>query len=196
MNNIYTEIETLLTEHISESFEISEMADSAVLCVSVLDGSLGTIAQGITDLEASQIVEKYKFDTILPLFNIPFTIFGYVEKGEFFLFGVIVRGEDHEMSPERRAGFMELFNSNREGVKLRHVPVMKVVLSLPGAQNALANGNPFEEVAKYTAKAIVEQCGGTSPMTGRPRKGLAFKSLTSNYAFKAYSTQSLLLGSL
>ena len=82
---------------------------------------------------------------------------------------------------------MELFNSNSEGIKLRHVPVFDFVLSLPGAKRALENGSNRAEVEKYTVKAITELCEGISPMTKLPRKGLVFKSITSDYKFKAFS---------
>lgn len=196
MNNIYTEIDTLLKHHLNESFEISELSDSPILSLSVLNGTLGTSSQNLSDDKIDMIIDKYKFNDLLTSMGIEFSIIGYVEKDEFFLFSAIVRGEEHEMSPERRAMFMELYNSNKIGIKLRHVPVMPVILSLPGAKNALERGNKYEDVAKYTIKAIVEQVQGISPMSGRPRKGFVMKSLTSNFAFKVYSAQTLLLGSL
>ena len=187
MNNILTEIGTLLTERIDEQFEISELADCPVLSLSTINGSLGASAEGLDDETYNQIVEKYKFNEILPSFGIDFTIIGYVCYEEFFLFAVFIRGEDTEMSPSQRANFMELFNSNSEGIKLRHVPVFDFVLSLLGAKRALENGSNRAEVEKYTVKAITELCEGISPMTRLPRKGLVFKSTTSDYKFKAFS---------
>ena len=187
MNNILTEIGTLLTERIDEQFEISELADCPVLSLSTINGSLGASAEGLDDETYNQIVEKYKFNEILPSFGIDFTIIGYVCYEEFFLFAVFIRGEDTEMSPSQRANFMELFNSNSEEIKLRHVPVFDFVLSLLGAKRALENGSNRAEVEKYTVKAITELCEGISPMTRLPRKGLVFKSTTSDYKFKAFS---------
>lgn len=192
MNNLYTEIETLLTEHINEEFEISELADCPVLSVAVINGNIGTTSESLDNTQIEQIIQKYHLNTLLPSFGIDFTIIGYVCNGEFFLFAVFIRGEETEMSPSQRTNFMELFNSNPEGIKLRHVPVFDYVLSLPGAKRALQNGSSLRDVSKYTIQAIVEQCNGISPMTKLPRKGLVFKSLTSNFSFKAFSEQYLL----
>lgn len=187
MNNILTEIGTLLTDRIDEEYEISELADCPVLSIGVLDGTLGTQSDTLHEDEVQKIVEKYKFNELLPSFGIDFTIIGYVCYGEFFLFAVFIRGEQHEMTPSQRTSFIELFNSNPQGVKLRHVPVFDFVLSLPGAKRALENGSKKADVERYTVKAITELCEGISPMTRLPRKGLVFKSITSDYKFKAFS---------
>lgn len=192
MNNILTEIGTLLDERIDEQFEISELADCPVLSLSALNGTLGTQSDNLSEDEIQKIVEKYKFNEILPSFGIDFTIIGYVCYGEFFLFAVFIRGEQHEMSPSQRTNFIELFNSNPQGIKMRHVPVFDFVLSLPGAKRALENGSKKSDVERYTVKAITELCEGISPMTKLPRKGLVFKSLTSDFSFKAFSEQYLL----
>lgn len=192
MNNILTEIETLLTQHVNEEFEISELADCPVLSLSALKGTLGTNSDNLNEQQIQEIVEKYKFDKLLPSFGVDFTIIGYVCYGEFFLFAVFIRGEDTEMSPSQRANFIELFNSNAEGIKLRHVPVFDFVLSLPGAKRALENGSSKHDVEKYTVKAITELCEGISPMTKLPRKGLVFKSLQSDFKFKVFSESYML----
>ena len=191
MNNILTEIGTLLTDRIDEEFEISELADCPILSLSTINGSLGASAEGLDDETYNQIVEKYKFNEILPSFGVDFTVIGYVCYGEFFLFAVFMRGEEQEVSPERRANFMELINSNPDGIKIRHVPVFNYVLSLPGAKRALENKSTMKDVSRYTIQAITEQCEGISPMTKLPRKGLVFKSLDSHYSFKAYSEHTL-----
>ena len=193
MNNILTEIETLLSEpFISEEYEISELADCPVLSLSVLNGNLGTHSETLSAEEIQQIVEKYSFNKILTEFGVDFTVIGYVCYGEFFLFAVFMRGEEQEVSPERRANFMELINSNPDGIKIRHVPVFNYVLSLPGAKRALENGSKKADVEKYTVKAITELCEGISPMTKLPRKGLVFKALSSQYSFKCFSEETLL----
>ena len=192
MNNILTEIGTLLDERIEEEFEISELADCPVLSLSVLNGTLGTQSGTLSENEIQKIVEKYKFNEILPSFGIDFTIIGYVCYGEFFLFAVLIRGEQYEMSPAQRTNFIELFNSNPEGIKLRHVPVFDYVLSLPGAKRALENGSKKADVEKYTVKAITELCEGISFMTKLPRKGLVFKSLQSDFKFKVFSESYML----
>lgn len=194
MNNILTEIGTLLTDRIDEEFEISELADCPILSLSTINGSLGASAsaEGLDDETYNQIVEKYKFNEILPSFGVDFTVIGYVCYGEFFLFAMFMRGEEHEVSPERRANFIELFNSNPQGVKLRHVPVFDFVLSLPGAKRALENGSSKHDVEKYTVKAITELCEGISAMTKLPRKGLVFKSLQSGFKFKVFSESYML----
>ena len=193
MNNILTEIETLLSEpHISEEYEISELADCPVLSLSALKGTLGTSSDSLSEQQIQEIVEKYKFDKLLPSFGVDFTVIGYVCYGEFFLFAVFMRGEQYEMSPERRTNFMELINSNPDGIKLRHVPVFDYVLSLPGAKRALQNNSSMKDVAKYTVRAITELCEGISPMTKLPRKGLVFKSLQSNFKFKVFSESYML----
>ena len=193
MNNILTEIETLLSEpFISEEYEISELADCPVLSLSVLNGNLGTHSETLSAEEIQQIVEKYSFNKILTEFGVDFTVIGYVCYGEFFLFAVFMRGEEQEVSPERRANFMELINSNPDGIKIRHVPVFNYVLSLPGAKRALENKSTMKDVSRYTIQAITEQCEGISPMTKLPRKGLVFKSLSSHYSFKCFSEKTLL----
>ena len=193
MNNILTEIETLLSEpYISEEYEISELADCPVLSLSALKGTLGTSSDSLSEQQIQEIVEKYKFDKLLTSFGVDFTVIGYVCYGEFFLFAVFMRGEQYEMSPERRTNFMELINSNPEGIKVRHVPVFNYVLSLPGAKRALENKSTMKDVSRYTIQAITEQCEGISPMTKLPRKGLVFKSLSSPYSFKCYSESTLL----
>ena len=193
MNNILTEIETLLSEpFISEEYEISELADCPVLSLSVLNGNLGTHSETLSAEEIQQIVEKYSFNKILTEFGVDFTVIGYVCYGELFLFAVFIRGEKHEMSPMQRTNFMELFNSNPQGVKLRHVPVFDFVLSLPGAKRALENGSSKHDVEKYTVKAITELCEGISAMTKLPRKGLVFKSLQSGFKFKVFSESYML----
>lgn len=192
MNNILTEIGTLLDERIDEQFEISELADCPVLSISALNGTLGTQSDTLSEDEIQKIVEKYKFNEILPSFGIDFTIIGYVCYGEFFLFAVFIRGEQYEMTPSQRTSFIELFNSNPQGIKMRHVPVFDFVLSLPGAKRALENGSKKADVEKYTVKAITELCEGISPMTKLPRKGLVMKSLTSHYSFKCFSEATLL----
>ena len=191
MNNILTEIETLLTQHVNEEYEISELADCPVLSISVLNGTLGTHSETLSAEEIQQIVEKYSFNKILTEFGVDFTVIGYVCYGEFFLFAVFIRGEQYEMSPERRTNFIELFNSNPDGIKIRHVPVFNYVLSLPGAKRALENKSTMKDVSRYTIQAITEQCEGISPMTKLPRKGLVFKSLSSPYSFKCYSQKTL-----
>lgn len=191
MNNILTEIGTLLGERIDEQFEISELADCPVLSLSALNGTLGTQSDTLSEDEIQKIVEKYKFNEILPSFGIDFTIIGYVCYGEFFLFAVFIRGEQHEMSPSQRTNFIELFNSNPQGIKMRHVPVFDFVLSLPGAKRALENGSKKADVERYTVKAITELCEGISPMTNLPRKGLVFKSLSSSYSFRCFSESTL-----
>ena len=193
MNNILTEIGTLLSEpFISEEYEISELADCPVLSLSVLNGNLGTHSETLSAEEIQQIVEKYSFNKILTEFGVDFTVIGYVCYGEFFLFAVFMRGEEQEVSPERRANFMELINSNPDGIKIRHVPVFNYVLSLPGAKRALENGSSKHDVEKYTVKAITELCEGISPMTKLPRKGLVFKSLQSDFKFKVFSESYML----
>lgn len=192
MNNLYTEINTILSpECIDLEYEISELADCPVLSISALNGTVGTQSETLNDSEIQSIIEKYSFDKLLPSFGVNFTIIGYVCYGEFFLFAVFMRDEQYEMSPERRANFMELINSNPEGIKIRHVPVFNYVLSLPGAKRALSNKSTLKDVSRYTIQAIVEQCNGISPMTKLHRKGLVFKSLTSEYSFKAYSEYAL-----
>lgn len=191
MNNILTEIGTLLTQHVDEEFEISELADCPVLSLSALKGTLGTNSDSLSEQQIQEIIEKYKFDKLLPSFGVDFTVIGYVCYGEFFLFAVFMRGEQYEMSPERRTNFMELINSNPDGIKIRHVPVFDFVLSLPGAKRALENGSTMKDVSRFTIQAITEQCEGISPMTKLPRKGLVFKSLSSPYSFKCYSQKTL-----
>ena len=193
MNNILTEIGTLLTDRIDEQYEISELADCPVLSIGVLNGTVGTNCEvPLENTLIEEILTKYSMREILPSFGIDFTIIGYVCNKEFFLFAVFIRGEKTEMTPAQRTNFMELFNSNPQGVKLRHVPVFDFVLSLPGAKRALENGSSRAEVEKYTVKAITELCEGISPMTKLPRKGLVFKSLSSHYSFKCFSEQTLL----
>ena len=193
MNNILTEIGTLLTDKIDEQYEISELADCPVLSIGVLNGTVGTNCEvPLDDTLIEEILNKYSMREILPSFGIDFTIIGYVCNNEFFLFAVFIRGEEHEMTPAQRTNFMELFNSNPEGVKLRHVPVFDYVLSLPGAKRALQNNSSMKDVAKYTVRAITELCEGISPMTKLPRKGLVFKSLQSNFKFKVFSESYML----
>ena len=192
MNNILTEIVTLLTDRIEEEFEISELADCPILSISAFNGTIGTQSDTLSEDEIQNIVDKYSLQSLLTSFGVDFTIIGYVCYGEFFLFAVFIRGEKHEMSPSQRANFMELFNSNSEGIKLRHVPVFDFVLSLPGAKRALENGSKKADVEKYTVKAITELCEGISHMTRLPRKGLVFKSLQSDFKFKVFSESYLL----
>lgn len=195
MNSIYTICEELLTFHIDDEFEISELADSTPFSISVLNGDVGFGGE-LSDEQANEILDKYKFRKILPTINIDLTLIGYVEKGEFFLFSVVLRGEDKEMLPERRCSFVEFFNTNPDGIRLRHVPVLPTTLTLVGAKRALSNGSTMSDVVKYTTKAIVEICSGPSPMTGRPRKGFVFKSRTTDFVFKAYSEEVMMFGSL
>ena len=193
MNNILTEIGTLLTDRIDEQYEISELADCPVLSIGVLNGNVGTNCEvPLDDTLIEEILTKYSMREILPSFGIDFTIIGYVCNKEFFLFAVFIRGEKHEMSPMQRTNLMELFNSNPQGVKLRHVPVFDFVLSLPGAKRALENGSKKTDVERYTVKAITELCEGISHMTRLPRKGLVFKSLQSDFKFKVFSESYLL----
>lgn len=193
MNNIYTVINEILSEeNIDLEYEISELADCPVLSISTLRGIVGTQSDTLQESEIESIIQRYNFSNILPSFGIDFTIIGYVCNGEFFLFAVLIKGEQYEMSPEKRTHFMELFNSNPEGIKMRHVPVFDFVLSLPGAKRALENGSKKSDVERYTVKAITELCEGISPMTKLPRKGLVFKSLSSHYSFKCFSEATLL----
>ena len=199
MNNIYTEIETILSpEMIDNSYEISELADAPVLAIIEKEGEV-TWEGTCSELEALYVLEQYKFKELLPAIDgVDLTILGYVVGREFFVFSVFQAGEEYEMLPERRANFMEFFNLNLVGVKLRHVPVFPQVLKLEGAKTALANRSKPSDVQKYTTKAIVELCEGLSPMTKKPRKGLVFKSLNSHYSFKALSEYTMvnMMGSL
>ena len=192
MNNILTEIGTLLDERIDEEFEISELADCPILSISAFNGTIGTQSDTLSEDETQNIVDKYSLQSLLPSFGVDFTIIGYVCNKEFFLFAVFIRGEKHEMSPMQRTNFMELINSNPKGIKMRHVPVFDFVLSLPGAKRALENGSKKADVEKYTVKAITELCEGISPMTKLPRKGLVFKSLQSDFKFKVFSESYML----
>ena len=193
MNNILTEIGTLLTDRIDEQYEISELADCPVLSIGVLNGTVGTNCEvPLDDTLIEEILNKYSMREILPSFGIDFTIIGYVCYGEFFLFAVFIRGEKFEMTPSQRTSFMELFNSNPKGVKLRHVPVFDFVLSLPGAKRALESGSKKTDVERYTVKAITDLCEGISPMTKLPRNGLVFKSLQSDFKFKVFSESYML----
>ena len=192
MNNIYTEIDTILSEpFISESYEISELADAPTMAISVKESVVSTLTD-IPHTEVDYIMRRYDFAQVLRLFEIDFTIVGYVVNGEFFLFAVFMGEEENEISPSRRASFMELYNSNPKAVNMRHVPVEKFVLSFPGAKRALENNSKYEDVVKYTIKSVVELCSGISPMTKLPRKGLVFKSTRSDYKFKAYSEVAML----
>lgn len=196
MNNIYTEIGTILDNYLSESFEISELADAPVMAVIEKDGDVSWSGD-VTEQQALYVLEQYKFKELLPAIDgVDVSILGYVVGREFFVFSVFQAGEEYEMLPERRANFMEFFNANLIGVKLRHVPVFPQVLKFDGAKRALQNNSKREDVEKYTIKAVVELANGISPMTKTPRKGLVLKSLTSNYAVKVYSEQTMQFGSL
>lgn len=195
MNNIYTEIETILSsEMIDNSYEISELADAPVMAVIEKDGEVQW-GGDVTEQQALYVLEQYKFKELLPAIDgVDVSILGYVVGREFFVFSVFQAGEEHEMLPERRANFMEFFNLNLVGVKLRHVPVFPQVLTLDGAKKALNNRSKPSDVQKYTVKAIIELCEGLSPMTKNPRKGLVFKSLDSNYSFKVYGENTMYAG--
>lgn len=197
MNNIYTEIDTILSEpFISESYEISELADAPTMAIFVKESAVSTLTD-IPHTEVDYIIRRYDFAQVLRLFEIDFTIVGYVVNGEFFLFAVFMGEETHEISPSRRASFMELYNGNPKAVNMRHVPVEKFVLSFPGAKRALENHSEYSEVVKYTIKSVVELCSGISPMTKSPRKGFVFKSTSSDYKFKCYSESAMnMMGSL
>lgn len=196
MNNIYTICEELLTRHGDEEFEPSEMADLPILSFTV-DNKHFSWQGDVSDEEAMELVEKYKLLFLMKTFDVDLTIMGYVHNKEFFVFATFLKGEDGEMSPTRRSDFMQLFNTNREDVKLRHVPGLNgSALRFDGASRALAKGSKMKDVVKYTIQSLVELSGGISPMTGIPRKGFIFKSLTSDYKFKVYSESALMLGSL
>lgn len=186
MNNLFTIIDELLDNHLSETYEISELANAPTLAVSVEDGNV-TFTGTLSKSEGEYIVAKNNWKEILPTLKQNFTLMGYVVNGEFYTFAIFMQGEDYEMSPKRRAAFMELYNSSPAGLKLRHVPVNSAFLNLDGAKRALENGSKREDVVKYTIKAIVDLCGGPSPLTGGYRRGLAFKSLSSTFSFKCYS---------
>lgn len=191
MKNIYTIGRELIENHREEMFEISELCDLPILSVTVLNGSVGWSGSGGED-SFKNLIEKYKFEKLLGELNINLTILGYVYQDEFFLFSVLMRDEQTEMSPKRRAFFMEFFNTNQDGVRLRHVPVQRTVLTLEGAKNALENGTDLGEVVNHTTKAIVELCSGESPITGGVRRGLVFKSLSTEFSFKAESAEYML----
>lgn len=196
MNNIYTEIKTLLKEpFISQEYEISELLEAPVLAIIEEDGVVTTQSNDIPSEQQQLIVKQYKFDELLPTIDgVDLTILGYVVGREFFVFSVWQRGEGAEMSPKRRASFMELYNMNTLGVRLRHVPVFPTVLKLDGAKNAIEKGkSKMSDIEKYTIRAIVELAGGISPLTKMPRKGLAFKSTTTEYSFKCYSEANLMM---
>lgn len=187
MNNIYTEIDTILSPpYIDESYEISELADFPTIAISVKEGVVFHTTD-IPESETEYVMRRYNFREIMPIFEIDFTIVGYVVNGEFFLFAVFMGEEENEISPSRRASFIALYNSNPKAVKLRHVPVEKAVLSFPGAKRALENGSDHSQVVKYTIQSVVQLCAGISPMTKLPRKGLVFKSLSNDYKWKCYS---------
>lgn len=192
MNNIYTEIETILTtDKINEEYECSELSDSPIISIMVSNREVTTFSEDLSEDMCRAVVLKYSLNRLLPEFNIDLSLIGYVVSGEFFLFSVFQQDELVEMSPSRRASFIELFNTNKDGIVLRHVPVFDYVLTFPGAQRALKNGSKFSDVSRYTIQAITEQCEGISPMTKLPRKGLVFKSLQSNYSFKCFSEATL-----
>lgn len=195
MNNIYTEIKTLLNEHIDEAFEISELLEAPVLAIIEEDGVVTTQSNDIHSEQQQLIMRQYKFDELLPTIDgVDLTILGYVVGREFFVFSVWQRGEGNEMSPERRASFMELYNMNALGVRLRHVPVFPTVLKLDGAKNSIEKRkSKMSDIEKYTIRAIVELAEGISPLTKMPRKGLAFKSTTTEYSFKCYSEANLMM---
>ena len=198
MNNIYTEINDILDYHIDEQFEISELADAPILSIIEEDGKVSTYSETLSEQDQLFILKQYKFDELLPSIDgVDVSLIGYVVGREFFVFSVFQRGEEYEQSPERRAAFMEFFNANLVGVKLRHVPVLPQVLKLDGAKRALNNRSRKEDVAHYTTKAIVELASGISPMTKKQRKGLVFKSLTTQYKFMCYSQNAMMqFGSL
>lgn len=194
MNNIYTICEELLTEHGNEEFEASELADCPTVAFSV-EGGRVTWKGSVTDTEAEYLMKKYKLESLLSIFDIDLSIIGYHVNGEFFLFAVFVNGEEEEMSPKRRSDFLRLFNTNRENVKMRHVPGLNgSSLKLDGAVRDLKNGSKMVDVVHCTTKSIVELCEGMSPMTKKPRKGLVFKSLDSHYSFKVYSENAMYTG--
>lgn len=200
MNNIYTEIETMLSpEHISDEYEISELVYAPVLAIVEEDGIVTTHSDTLSPELQKMIVSQYKFDELLPTIDgVDLTILGYVVGREFFVFSVWQRGEGAEMSPKRRASFMELYNMNALGVRLRHVPVFPTVLKLDGAKRAIENGkSKMSDIQKYTIKAVVELASGISPMTKMPRKGIVLKSTTQDYAVKVYSEDCLqMMGSV
>lgn len=201
MNNIYTEISTLLEEpYISQVFEISELADAPVMMVREDCGVVTTESDTLDSDSQQFILKQYRFDELLSAIDgVDLTILGYVVGREFFVFSVWQKGDEFEMSPERRAAFMEFFNLNLVGVKLRHVPVFPQQLRLDKVKGYLQQGkSKRSDLEKYTVKEIVELCAGISPMTKKPRKGLVFKSLTSPYCFKALSENAMMnmMGSL
>lgn len=155
MNNIYTEIETILSpEMIDNSYEISELADAPVLAIIEKEGEV-TWEGACSELEALYVLEQYKFKELLPAIDgVDLTILGYVVGREFFVFSVFQAGEEYEMLPERRANFMEFFNLNLVGVKLRHVPVFPQVLKLEGAKTALANRSKPVDVQSTLQKLL------------------------------------------
>ena len=59
MNNILTEIGTLLTDRIDEQYEISELADCPILSISTFNGSIGTQLDTLSEDETQNIVDKY-----------------------------------------------------------------------------------------------------------------------------------------
>lgn len=197
MNNIYSVIGEILDEHIDEKFEITEMVDAPVLAVTCKDRNVTFLSEELSEAECEMIMMQYKFRELLSDLNQDLSIIGYVVGREFFLFAVIMDGESSEISPTRRAHFIELFNSNLANVKLRHVPTVPLVLEFDGAKRALENGSDRRDVEKYTIKAVVELCSGISPMTKSMRKGYAFKSMTTDFSFKALSEGAMMMmGSL
>lgn len=193
MNNIFTIIDELLDSHIDEEFEISDLAYAPTMTVTVKQGATGWDGE-VTEEVAKRVMENMQFAEILPAFERDLSIGGYVIGDKFYLFALFLDGR--EVGYKYRCSFIELYNSTPFNVKMSHVPVNPTILKLDGAKRALENGSDRELVKKYTIQAITDLAAGPCPLTGGFRKGLVFKSLTSDFAFKAYSEQTMMMGSL
>lgn len=192
MNNIYAVIGEILDEHITERFEMTELADAPVAAVVCRDGNVSVVSDELSDFEKVYILDRYKFRELLPDLNQNFSIVGYLVGQQFYVFAVMVDGEEKEMCPRRRAYFMELFNHNLADVRLQHVPTLPFVMNFDGAKKALDNGSDRRDVEKYTIQAVTELCSGISKMTKTDIKGYAFKSMDSDFSFKALSEKALM----
>lgn len=176
MNNIYTEIDSLVKEHLDEEFEISEMLDLRVVKLGIVNGKL-------TDDSDILVAEKYKWKELFEGLRTDFSVVGYLSDGEL----ILAQGWDGNGKPwstKQLIKLVDLYNLNPYQIRVKRVAVHENVLRLHLVKDALKDTDEAI-VKKALIKELTDMCFGVSRVTGGVRKGLIFKS--PNFAFKVYS---------
>lgn len=166
-------VDVLLKEGLEEEYEVTAILSSPSIRVSYSEGKVVGLESYPSHSLLSSLLEDIGIDM---------TLFLFVVQDEFFVQDVWLHQEHRMMTPFQRGNFIEFFNANRAGYRLKHVPVIPTVLRLLGAKAALLSGVQYETV-RQDVLLDIKLLANSSVLSHPAYKGMLFRSLTSDKRF-------------